>query len=146
MFERFGEFGSMEELNAAAAGLVQEGDWESLKILAEENGIDVEEAQDYMTGETKTLVTPFTAALGRLKVLEKASKLDASVRNVIFRMIEAMMQDADMPALVMKKGKSPDGLFDQMREEAKKHRVGNVAVVCGTDRDLQQRIRRYYSA
>lgn len=48
MFERFGEFDSAEELNLTAEGLKTEGDMESLLILAEENGIDKEDAEDYM--------------------------------------------------------------------------------------------------
>ena len=39
MFERFGEFDSYKELNEAAEGQFNEGDEESLRILAAENGI-----------------------------------------------------------------------------------------------------------
>ena len=34
LFERFGEFDSVEELNMTAEGLKEEGDIESLKVLA----------------------------------------------------------------------------------------------------------------
>lgn len=40
MFELFGEFDSVEEMNKAAEGFKNEGDIESLKKMAEENGID----------------------------------------------------------------------------------------------------------
>ena len=40
MFERFGEFDSAAEINETAVNLRKEGDTDSLKVLAEENGID----------------------------------------------------------------------------------------------------------
>ena len=54
MFEKFGELNSVEELNKAAAGLKEEGDVASLIVLAEENGLDKEDAEDYAAGEVYT--------------------------------------------------------------------------------------------
>ena len=68
MFEKFGELESAEELNKAAAGLKEAGDVESLIVLAEENGLDKEDAEDYAAGEMEELATVSTAALGKLKV------------------------------------------------------------------------------
>jgi hypothetical protein len=68
MFERFGEFDSAQELNKAAEGLKNEGDLESLIILATENGLDKEDAEDYMNGDVDELATPCMAALGKIKV------------------------------------------------------------------------------
>ena len=68
MFDTFGEFDSAEELNAAAAGQKAEGDTGALKELAEENGIDEDDVQDYMDGVTDSLCTPLTAAYGKLAV------------------------------------------------------------------------------
>ena len=48
MYDRFGEFDSWEELNSAAQGQKEEGDEESLLILAKENGIDKEDAEDFL--------------------------------------------------------------------------------------------------
>ena len=48
LFEKFGEFGSAEELNRAAEGLKEEGDTQGLRLLAEENGIDLEDAADFI--------------------------------------------------------------------------------------------------
>lgn len=68
MFEKFGEFDTVEELNAAAEGLKQEGDTESLIALAEENGLDKEDAQDYIDGCTQELANELMAAWGKLNV------------------------------------------------------------------------------
>lgn len=46
MFDKFGSL-TYEELNKTAEGLKMEGDIESLILLAEENGLDKEDAEDY---------------------------------------------------------------------------------------------------
>ena len=144
MFDKFGEFGSCEELNRAAEGLRSEGDWDSLQALAEENGIELADARDYMTMETEIFATPYTAAMGRLAVYEKVSKNPASANLVIYTMIRSMLEDGHLQAQVMAKGKNPDSIYNAMREEENKTKVGNVGIVCGTDRDLRDRIRHYY--
>lgn len=48
MFDVFGNFDSVEELNACAKGLLEEQDLEHLKVLAEENGIQMESGK-YMS-------------------------------------------------------------------------------------------------
>lgn len=68
MFDKFGEFDSYEEINKAAEGLKEEGDTESLKELAKENGIDIEDVQDYLDGITDALTNKSMAALGKLEV------------------------------------------------------------------------------
>ena len=66
MFDKFGEFNSVEELNAAAEGFRNEGDLESLMALAQENGLDPDDAQDYADGIIDKLATKRTAAMGRV--------------------------------------------------------------------------------
>ena len=39
MFEKFGEMDSYREINELAENLFNEGDYESIKVLAKENGI-----------------------------------------------------------------------------------------------------------
>lgn len=51
MFDKLGIFDSAEELNRAAAAQLGEGDTEALFALAQENGIDREDAQDYANGD-----------------------------------------------------------------------------------------------
>ena len=46
MFDKFGEFDSVEELNRAAAGQKEQGDLEALISLAIENGLDKEDAEE----------------------------------------------------------------------------------------------------
>ena len=61
-------FDSAEELNRAAAAQLAEGDIDAIYGIAEENGIDREDAEDYIDGAAPELCTPIMAALGKLKV------------------------------------------------------------------------------
>lgn len=68
MYDRFGEFNTAEEINKTAEGLKEEGDLNSLYVLAEENGLDREDAKDYINGDTDTLATDISAAMGKLEI------------------------------------------------------------------------------
>lgn len=145
MFEKFGEFSSVEELNHCAAGLWMEGDRESIFALAEENGLDREDAEDYLSGVTHELASGLMAARGRIRVERKESGLPEEIKSVLYTQAEAMLLSReDFRNLVLKKGYRLEKVVEQMREEAKKHKTGSVGCVCGTDRDLEERILRYY--
>lgn len=150
MFEKFGEFDSVAELNMAAAGFKGEGDLESLKALAVENGIDVEDAEDYINGDLDELAGLYTAAYGRLAVEEKAeieskkNPVEKMPLRVILEMTRGMCTEPEMAAAVMRKGKRVSNIYAAMRNEAGKHKSGNMGISCGTDRDLQGIIRAYY--
>lgn len=66
MFEKFGEM-DYEEFIRTAAAERQEGDLEALITLAVENGLEKEDAEDYMEGIVDTLATPYMAALAKLE-------------------------------------------------------------------------------
>jgi hypothetical protein len=145
MFEKFGEFASYEEINMAAAGFKAEGDMESIKALAKENGLDPEDAKDYIAGEMDALCNAKSAALGRLQIEKAESKIDEGIKRVLFAIAENMaannLQDA---AMFITKGKRLDGIIEDMRKEASKNKTGNVGCVCGTDQELVARIRKFY--
>ena len=68
MWEKFGEFDSYEEINRAAAAQLKEDDIEAIYAIAEENGIDREDAKEFIEGDAAELVTALMAAIGKLKV------------------------------------------------------------------------------
>lgn len=51
MFEKFGEMSSFEEINELAENLFNEGDTESLRVMAKENGIQEEYVTMYLEGD-----------------------------------------------------------------------------------------------
>lgn len=149
MFDKFGEFDSVEELNKAAEGFLREGDLDSIRALAEENGLDKEEAEDYIAEHVPELATLYSAAFGRMVVEQREiDKLKTLVERmplqVILSMVQGMATEENMAAAVMKKGKRISEIYKAMREEAGKHKSGNMGVSCGTDRQLCEIIMTYY--
>ena len=148
MFEKFGEFDSVEELNMAAEGFVKEGDIDSVYMLAEENGIDKEDADDYLDGITEELATLPMAAQGRLDIEEKdktvKDAMEKMAMSVIMLMLRGMCESEEMQRAVLKKGKRAKNILQAMREEAKKNARGGMGISCGTDRQLRGIIKFYY--
>ena len=66
MWDRFGEFDSADEINHLAVNLRKEGDGESLKVLALENGLDVDIVEAFM-GTSSMCAIPCQQQSGRLK-------------------------------------------------------------------------------
>lgn len=149
MFDKFGEFDSVEELNKAAKGLKDEGDIDSLYALAEENGIDKEDAEDYVAGDMEELANPAMAAMGRLEV-ERREILKGNddnkkiIQMTIWQFVSAMAAEPEMQTAIMKKGKRIEGVYKALEAGARKHKSGNCGVSHGTDRELREIIRAYY--
>lgn len=106
MFDKFGEFDSAEEINRAAAAQLAEGDTEAIYAIAKENGIDVEEADDFIDGITEELCTPLMAANGKLTV--EAAELD--IKGILIDWKNSVEQlcldDEAIAKAVRQKGKS----------------------------------------
>lgn len=105
MFDRFGEFDSVEELNRAAAAQKKEGDETALVLLAQENGIDKEEAEDYMDGAVDELANTSMAAIGKLKIEAEHLKLTGVLVDWKEEIEKECICSADMARAVRKKGK-----------------------------------------
>ena len=105
MFEKFGEFDSAAELNRAAAAQLAEGDEEAILMLAEENGIDREDAEDYIDACVPELATPLMAALGKLELEKKDLKIDGILDDWFSCAVELCRTEEDMAAAVRRKGK-----------------------------------------
>ena len=106
LFEKFGEMDSAEELKAAAQGLLNEGDTESLKALALENGFDEEDAEDWEDFGVE--ISRTEAAVCKLKVEEKALALPASIliSDWVDYVRKMAMEDESIAIEVRKKDKS----------------------------------------
>lgn len=106
MFDRFGEFDSAAEINKKAEELLAKKDTDKVFQLAEENGIDKLEAEDYINGGVDTLCTELMAALSKLDV-EAADLEIAGILDTWVNYIQEMCAEEDgMAKAVRKKGKS----------------------------------------
>lgn len=139
LFNKFGEFNSVEELNEAAAGQKAEGDLEALKALAKENGIDDGSVEDYINEYTNELAMPIIAAAGRIAVEKETFKdLETRVKApciAIAAMADSMIVNLEFAKSVMKKGKRIKRIAELMYQER---------CIMGTDQELEDIIRAYY--
>ncbi|WP_302327639.1 hypothetical protein [Enterocloster lavalensis] len=121
MYEKFGEFDSAAEINRAAAAQRAEGDDEAILMIAEENGIDKEDALDYINGDVDELASPLMAAYGKLevesKVLEPYEIMEDWLQYIRIRCAE----DPRLALAVRRKGKSLKGCIAALLAWSMKH-------------------------
>ncbi len=110
MFEKFGELNSIEELNAAAQGMREEGDRAGVLSLAEENGVPTEVAEVYLAGKSAQMC--MDAELGAQWKLD-AEEADLKPQGLMVDWINYIRglceDDESMARAVRKKGKSVKG-------------------------------------
>ena len=123
MFDKFGEFDSAEEINRAAAAQRAEGDIEAVMKIAEENGIDKEDAQDYADGIVEELTTPLLAALGRLAVESRELKLAGVLIDWTDELKTMCTESPEFALAVRRKGKDLAGYIALTAEAGYEHRA-----------------------
>lgn len=91
MFDKFGPM-DYEELIRTAKSEKEEGDLEALRDLALENGLDEEDAEDYMDSLVDTMCTPFQAAAAKLRMEGENLKLKGFLGDWRDLIIEECME------------------------------------------------------
>lgn len=109
MFEKFGEFNSAQEINETATNLRTEKDFESLKILAEENGIDTDILEAFLDGDLLYLCDDMTAAIGKIEVEAKEVRCAEIMEDWVEYIKAQCFEKAEVACAVRKKGKSLSG-------------------------------------
>lgn len=123
MFDKYGEFDSAEELNREAEALRAAGDEKSLKELTKENGLDPEDAEDYMDGYVDALATILTAAIGKLRIESEHLKLKLILLDWVDELIGMCTEDAQLAVAIRKKGQRLSGYMAALVEEGYKNRA-----------------------
>lgn len=123
MFDKFGEMSSYTEINELAANLLQEGDLDSLKELAKENGIPEDYVEMYLEEAIPTLCDSTSAAIGKIDV-ECAKLKPKELMLDWVEYIKGLCMENEMIAhQVRKKGKSLQGCIGKLMLYAYKHRT-----------------------
>lgn len=157
MWDKFGEFDSWEEINRAAKAQLEQGDTEAVKVIAEENGIDPEDAEDFCTGAIEELTTKTLAAIGKLEVEAKDLGLTGMMEDWK-NLVEQMCLESPKIALaVRRKGKSlKDCMAKAMKESSEKRarlddRIAKAAGIptpvyigTATQARIKEIVRAYY--
>ncbi|MCX4339974.1 MAG: hypothetical protein OSJ72_10055 [Lachnospiraceae bacterium] len=106
LFNEFGNFNSAEEINQKAAELLAAGDAKAIRRLAEENGIDKEDAEAYVDGDEEMLCTDLMAALGKLDVEAKELEIGGVLSDWTNYIRDLCMDEKVMVSAVRRKDKS----------------------------------------
>lgn len=109
MFEKFGELDSYKDINELAENLFNEGDLESIKVVAKENGIEEEIVDLYVNGEVPELCDPLTAALGKIEVECKELEPKEIMQDWVEYLKAQCMENETLAINVRKTGKSLKG-------------------------------------
>lgn len=123
MFDRFGEFDTAQEINETAVNLRKEGDKESLKVLAKENGIDEDTVEAFLDGTLLFICDEMTAAIGKIEIEAQEVKC-AEIMEDWVEYIKAQCFENPMVAkMVRKKGKSLSGCIAEILKWSFKHQI-----------------------
>ena len=121
MFEKFGEFDSYEEINELAENLFNEGDTESLKAMASENGIPGDFVEMYLQGDIPVLCDPLTAALGKIDMEVAELKPKEIMEDWVEYLRGQCMENELLARQVRKKEKNLKGCIAALLSWSFKH-------------------------
>ena len=109
MFDKFGELNSYKEINELAENLLNEGDIDSIQVMAEENGIEEDYVTLYCRGDIPTLCDAATAAWGKIGIEAEELKPKEIMADWMEYLKAQCMEDEALARQVRRKGKSLKG-------------------------------------
>ena len=109
MWDKFGEFESAAEINELAVNLRKEGDADSLRELAEENGIDPELAEAFLAGDLLYLCDDMAAAIGKIEIEAEELKPVEIMADWVEYLKARCFEDVETARAVRRAGKSLKG-------------------------------------
>lgn len=118
MFEKFGEFDTFGEMNELAENLFNEGDIDSIRILAKENGIPEDIVELYIDGEIPYMCDALTAAVGKIDVEAGELKIKGLMEDWAEYIKGQCMENQIIAYKVRNKGKSLSGCIAALLKES----------------------------
>lgn len=113
MYEKFGEMSSYIEINELAANLKKEGDIESIRELAKENGLE-DYADDFINNPIEELCGSFEAAYGKIDLEAKELKTKELMNDWVEYIKALCLEDTNICLKVREKGKSLKGCLAKL--------------------------------
>jgi hypothetical protein len=114
MFDKFGEMNSAAEINELAENLFNEGDTESIRSMAQENGIPDEITELYLQGEIPELCDAQMAALGKIETEIKELQPQEIMADWVDYLRGQVMENEILAHQVRTKGKSLKGCIAEL--------------------------------
>lgn len=123
MFDKFGEMSSYKEINELAANLLQEGDLDSLKELAKENGIPDDYVEMYLEEAIPSLCDATSAAIGKIDVECMKLKPKELMLDWVEYIKGLCMENEMIAHQIRKKGKTLQGCMAVLLEYSFKNQI-----------------------
>ena len=123
MFEKFGEMSSYKEINTLAENLSNEGDLESLRAMAEENGIPGDYVELCINGDIPYLCDIPTAAIGKLDIECKDLKPKEIMADWMEYIKGQCLEHEETALQVRKKGKTLKGCIAELLKWSFKNQI-----------------------
>lgn len=123
MFDRFGEMESAADLNELAENLFNEGDIDSLRAMAKENGIAADYIEAYISGDSPALCDELTAALGKLEIERKSIEVKGLIADWVSYIEAQCLENTDMAIAVRRKDRKLKACLGRLLEYSFKNRM-----------------------
>lgn len=107
-------FNSADEINIKAEEFKNLGRKDMVLALAVQNGLDKEDAEDYIAGEMDKLTTPAMAAWGRINIQTKELEVYEIMEDWITYIKQRCLENAVMAKAVMQPDKSIKGCIAEL--------------------------------
>ena len=109
IFTKYGNFDSADEINEAAKNQLAQGDTEAVREIARENGLDPEDAEDFITGGWNKICSETSAALGKISIEEQALTINGIMHDWIRYIQLCISESKEFAVAVRRSDKSLAG-------------------------------------
>jgi len=117
---KYGNFNSADEINEAAKNQLAQGDTEAVREIARENGLDPEDAEDFITGGWDRMCSDTSAALGKIAIEEEALTINGIMHDWIRYIQMCISESNDFAKAVRSSKKSLAGALGAILKESEK--------------------------
>ena len=124
------DFDSYEEINNAAADALAKEDKDRIMEIAEDNGIDPEDAEDFWLGAIEELTTPLLAAIGKIEIESKEIEIFGIFADWKGVILDLAQKDELFALNVRKKGKTLVDCFAAVLKQESKNRKTIDKKIC----------------
>ena len=159
IFTKYGNFNSADEINEAAKNQLAQGDTEAIREIARENGLDPEDAEEFITGGWDRVCSETSAALGKITIEEDSMTISGIMHDWIRYIQLCISESKEFAVAVRRSDKSLAGALgailkaseelmeevdDAILEAADVHFKGQVKFGIPEEAQVREIVKAYY--
>lgn len=159
IFTKYGNFDSADEINEAAKNQLAQGDTEAIREIARENGLDPEDAEEFITGGWDRVCSETSAALGKITIEEDSMTISGIMHDWIRYIQLCISESKEFAVAVRRSDKSLAGALgailkaseelmeevdDAILEAADVHFKGQVKFGIPEEAQVREIVKAYY--